>query len=187
MQQRKVGEQSDQVHQHPRRATTGKAKEHGQRAQHQLTAIHREIISWYDISVPSGAAPTDREYERLLAFRTSLRRFLRWSEDQAASVGLSAVQHQLLLAVRGHPGSADPTIGDVAEQLLLRHHSAVELVNRAEAAGLVRRQPDAHDRRVVRVHLTAEGARRLRVVTRRALDHLSQIGEGLRPVWERTA
>lgn len=134
----------------------------------------------------SGAAPTDRDYERLLAFRTSLRRFLRWSEDQAAEVGLSAVQHQLLLAVRGHPGSDDPTIGDVAEQLLLRHHSAVELVDRAEAAGLVRREHDASDGRVVRVHLTPEGTRRLRLVTRRSLDHLSRIGEGLRPVWEHT-
>ena len=82
---------------------------------------------------------TDDDFAELLRFRDALRRFLRWSEDQARAAGLTPAQHQLLLAVRGHDG--DPTIGDVAEHLLLRHHSAVELVDRAERAGLLRGAP----------------------------------------------
>ncbi|MCU1388226.1 MAG: MarR family transcriptional regulator, partial [Ilumatobacteraceae bacterium] len=77
---------------------------------------------------------SDDDYRRLLAFRDGVRRFLHWSESQAAAVGLTAAQHQLLLAVRGHAGERPPTIGDVADRLLLKHHSAVELVSRACAA-----------------------------------------------------
>ena len=61
------------------------------------------------------------DYRALLAFRTALRRFNRWSEAQAEAAGLTAAQHQLLLAVKGHDDSRGPTIGDVAEHLLLRH------------------------------------------------------------------
>jgi len=93
----------------------------------------------------------------VLAFRTSLRRFQRWSEDEARAAGLTHVQHQLLVAIKGHPGTSAPTVGDLAGYLLLRPHSAVELVDRAEAAGLVRRVPDAADARVVRVELTNRG------------------------------
>ena len=64
------------------------------------------------------------QYQELLAFRTALRRFLRWSEQQAAAAGVTGQQHQLLLAIRGHDGPGAPTVGDVAEHLLLRHHSA---------------------------------------------------------------
>lgn len=77
------------------------------------------------------------DYENLLAFRTSLCRFLHWSETTARSVGLSPAQHQLMLAVKGHPGTHGPAIGDLAGYLMLRHHGAVELVDRAAAAGLV--------------------------------------------------
>jgi DNA-binding MarR family transcriptional regulator len=121
-------------------------------------------------------APTfdDRDYEDLLALRDELRRFLHWSEDQARAAGLTPAQHQLLLAVRGHRG--DPTIGELAAHLLLRHHSAVELVDRAQRAGLVRREVDREDHRVVRVRLTAEGADRLAAL---AATHLVEI-DGLR-------
>src|SRR5215469_6037988 len=108
---------------------------------------------------------TRDDYEHLLAFRTSLRRFQRWSEDQAKAAGLTHVQHQLLVAVKGHPGSEPPTVGDLADYLLLRHHSTVELVDRAEAAGLVRRATDARDGRVARVRLTAKGDRILMQLT----------------------
>jgi DNA-binding MarR family transcriptional regulator len=99
--------------------------------------------------------------ERLLRFRTRLRRFLRWSAEQAARVGRTPAQHQLLLAVRGHPRPAGPTIGNVAGYLLLRHHSAVELVDRAQAAGLLKRHADPDDSRAVRLRLTRSGQRRL--------------------------
>jgi DNA-binding MarR family transcriptional regulator len=125
----------------------------------------------------------DRDYERLLAFRTGLRRFLHWSEEQSASVGLSAAQHQLLLAIRGSTVTGGPTIGDVAESLLLRHHSAVGLVDRAEAGGLVRRIPDDDDHRVVRLAVTAKGRRKLRRLARQALEELDRLQPVLTSVW----
>jgi DNA-binding MarR family transcriptional regulator len=100
---------------------------------------------------------SDADYRRLLDFRDGLRRFLRWSEAQAERAGVTPAQHQLLLAIRGHGGPAPPSIGDVSDHLLLRHHSIVELVDRAAAAGLVRREPDPHDHRVVHVALTGDG------------------------------
>lgn len=100
----------------------------------------------------------DDVYTRLLAFRTRLRRFERWSADQAQAAGLTPAQHQLLLAVRGHSDSRGPTVGDVAEYLLLRHHSAGELIQRAAAAGLVTRVRDSEDQRVIRLRLTDAAA-----------------------------
>lgn len=126
---------------------------------------------------------TDADYQRLLEFRTGLRRFLKWSGEQAERVGLSPAQHQLMLAIRGHRDRRGPTIGDVADELLLRHHSAVGLVDRAEAAGLVRRHPDADDHRVVRLRLTPAGARKLRQLSATTLEELSRLGDRLRPVW----
>jgi DNA-binding MarR family transcriptional regulator len=113
-----------------------------------------------------GAQPLTRDdFEHLLAFRTSLRRFQRWSEDQAKAAGLTHVQHQLLVAVKGHPGGLPPTVSELADYLLLRHHSTVELVDRAEAAGWVRRIADMRDARLVRVRLTARGERVLTELT----------------------
>lgn len=100
---------------------------------------------------------TQHDYQQLLELRTALRRFLRWSAEQAEAAGLTPAQHQLLLAVRGHPGDALPTIGDLAGHLLLRHHGAVQLIDRAEAGGWVARARDAFDHRVVRVALTRKG------------------------------
>src|SRR5580698_1525208 len=102
---------------------------------------------------------TDADYEDLLTLRTGLRRFLRWSEQQAEDAGLTPAQHQLLLAIRGHPDPRGPTIGEVADYLLLRHHSAVGLIDRADAAGLVQRSRDPEDHRVVRLQLTAMGTK----------------------------
>jgi DNA-binding MarR family transcriptional regulator len=115
---------------------------------------------------------TDQDFRRLLAFRVELRRFQRWSEDQARAAGLTHVQHQLLVAIKGHPGRAAPTVGDLAEYMLLRPHSAVELVDRAEAARLVEREPDTNDGRLVRVRLTPEGDKIVRTLTRAHLQRL---------------
>lgn len=101
------------------------------------------------------------DFQRLLAFRTGLRRFLHWSKTQAKAAGLTPAQHQLLVAVKGHPNGQGPAIGDLAAALLLRHHSAVELVDRAAAAGLVERHSDPGDGRITRVRLTADGEARL--------------------------
>lgn len=116
--------------------------------------------------------PTPEDFEHLLAFRVSLRRFQHWSEDQARAAGLTHAQHQLLVAIKGHPGGLAPAVGELADYLLLRHHSTVELLDRAEAAGLVRRGPDADDARVVRVMLTAKGDR---LVTELTKSHLIEL------------
>jgi DNA-binding MarR family transcriptional regulator len=118
---------------------------------------------------------TRDEFEHLLAFRVSLRRFQRWSEDQAQAAGLTQVQHQLLVAIKGHPGAEPPTVGDLAGYLLLRHHSTVELVDRAEAAGFVRRVADASDGRLVRVRLTGPGERILNDLTPAHLTELHDL------------
>lgn len=122
------------------------------------------------------------DYERLLAFRDGLRRFLRWSEDEAKAVGLTAAQHQLLLAVRGHGGR--PTIGDIADHLLLRHHSTVELVDRAASTGLVERIEDADDHRLVRLRLTRAGARKLDALSAVHLEELSRLRSRFAALWE---
>jgi DNA-binding MarR family transcriptional regulator len=115
------------------------------------------------------------DFSRLLEFRVALRRFQRWSEDQAQDAGLTHVQHQLLVAIKGHHPSMPPTIGDIADYLLLRPHSTVELVNRAEAAGLAERVPDEIDGRVVRVRLTSTGDRIVQQLTRAHLDRLHEL------------
>ncbi len=117
---------------------------------------------------------SQQDFEKLLEFRVTLRRFQRWSEDQAQAAGLTHVQHQLLVAIKGHPGGRPPTIGDLAGYLLLRPHSTVELVDRAEAAGLVRRTSDSDDGRVIRVRLTPEGDRIMQELT---LAHLERLHE----------
>ena len=125
------------------------------------------------------AQPSRGDFEHLLAFRLSLRQFQRWSEDQAMAAGLTHVQHQLLVAIKGHPGSVPPSVGELAGYLLLRHHSAVELVNRAEAAGLVRRSQDPGDARVVRVSLTGRGEQLVTKLTEAHLGELRKLSAAL--------
>jgi len=116
-----------------------------------------------------------KDFEKLLEFRVTLRRFQRWSEDQARMAGLTHVQHQLLVAIKGHRGDVPPTVGDLAGYLLLRPHSAVELVDRAQDAGLVERTPDGEDGRVTRVRLTAEGDRIMQELTQSHLERLHEL------------
>ena len=118
---------------------------------------------------------TKQDFERQRKFLVTLRRFQRWSEDQAQAAGLTHVQHQLLVAIKGHPEGDPPAIGDLAGYLLLRPHSTVELVDRAEAAGLVQRRRDAQDGRVVRVRLTPEGDLILSRLTRAHLERLHEL------------
>lgn len=125
----------------------------------------------------------DDEYRRLLQFRTGIRRFLHWSAQQAEAEGLTPAQHQLLLAVRGHEDELGPTIGDIAGYLFLRHHSAVGLVDRAEAAGLVQRLEDQTDRRVVRLRLTPRGEGILVQLSRLHLEELTRLAPEIRALW----
>ena len=129
-------------------------------------------------------APTDEDYRRLLELRTGLRRFLRWSEGQAEGVGLTPAQHPLLLAVRGHPDSSGPTVGDVAAYLLLRHHSAVGLVDRAETAGLVARRQDPDNRSAVRLRLTDKSSRQLEALSELHLEELAHLAATMHALWD---
>lgn len=115
---------------------------------------------------------TETQYQLLLIFRTALRQFLRWSSEESNRLGTTSQQHQLLLVVRGHPGPLPPSVREISEYLLVRHQSAVELVNRAEAAGLVRRTGDAHDQRVIRVELTSRGGD---LIVRLSAEHLVEL------------
>jgi DNA-binding MarR family transcriptional regulator len=125
----------------------------------------------------------DADYEDLLTLRTGLRRLMRWSEQQAEAAGLTPAQHQLLLAIRGHPDRRGPTVGEVADYLLLRHHSAVGLVDRAVAAGLVKRIRDPQDHRVVRLQLTAAGSKRLETLSELHLEELERLSLKLPTAW----
>ena len=135
----------------------------------------------------------DEDYRRLLQFRVDLRRFLHWSEELAEKAGVTPAQHQLLLAIRGHvsggkTGAEGPTIGDVAAYLLLRHHSAVGLVDRAVKAGLIERREDPVDRRMVRLSLSDLGSQTLGQLSELHLEEIKRlapriqaISQGLEP------
>ena len=118
---------------------------------------------------------SQEDYENLLAFRISLRRFQHWSQAQARAIGLTPAQHQLLLAIKGHRAEQGPAIGDLASYLLLRPHSTAELVDRAEAAGLVDRWSDSSDGRVTRVRLTPAGQQALDRLSAAHLDELRRL------------
>jgi DNA-binding MarR family transcriptional regulator len=120
--------------------------------------------------------PTDGQYQQLLAFRTRLRRFDQWSRAAAAEHGLTHAQHQLLLAVRGSGMAGGPTIGAVADALLVKPHTAGELVDRMVARGLVERVPDETDHRKVRLRLSAAGEEVLHELTAVHLEELRQLG-----------
>jgi DNA-binding MarR family transcriptional regulator len=118
---------------------------------------------------------TEKQWRTLLSFRVGLRAFLHWSETQAASVGLTAAQHQLLVAIRGHAGKEDPTISDVAGYLFVRHHSAIGLVERTVALGLVRRYRDTEDQRLVRLALTPLGEEKVGELAPAHLEELRRL------------
>ena len=111
----------------------------------------------------TAPALTHSEYQALARFRRGLREFLHFSEEAAKGAGVTPAQHQLLLAIKGMApdGATAPTIGDVAEWLMLRHHSAVELVDRAAGSGLVTRAADPNDARCQRLSLTSQGEAKL--------------------------
>jgi DNA-binding MarR family transcriptional regulator len=100
---------------------------------------------------------TSADYEALAAFRLGVRRYLAFAEAGARSVGLTSQQHQALLAVKAQTLVKPMSIGDLAGALLIKHHSAVELVGRLEKAGYLQRAIDASDRRRVLVSLTPGG------------------------------
>jgi len=124
------------------------------------------------------AAPvTKRHYEAHANFRYRLRRFLRYSEEVTRSHGITPLQYQLMLHIKGYPGREWALVGELAERMQAQHHGVVSLVTRCVKAGLVRRETDAADRRAVRVRLTADGERRLRRLAQLHRDELLTLRE----------
>ena len=120
------------------------------------------------------------DYQRLSEFRYLIRRFLEFSQLQAEDAGLTPRQHQALLAIKGYPGGGSVTVGDLAERLRIRHHSAVELINRLSDAGLVVRDQDKDDHRRVLLRLTERADDCLAELSAAHLDELSRIEPVLR-------
>jgi DNA-binding MarR family transcriptional regulator len=120
----------------------------------------------------------DEDYRVLAHFRWDLRRFLRFSEEAALAAGLSSQQHQALLALRAAPG-ATMLVGELADALFLRPHSATELVDRLERLGAVSRHAGEKDRRQVAVRITAEGARLMESLATVHREELRRIGPEL--------
>jgi DNA-binding MarR family transcriptional regulator len=120
------------------------------------------------------------EYELLATFRYALRQFLRFSEEAARAAGIEPQQHQALLAIKGFPERDQITISELADRLQIRHHSAVGLVDRLVAHGLLAREPATGDRRQVYVGLTALGEALLEQLTAAHKQELRRLGPELR-------
>ena len=127
----------------------------------------------------SDASLTKADYELLAEFRYTLRKFLGFSEDAALGKGISPQQYQVMLAIEGYPGRNWVTIGELAEQMQIAHHSAVGLIDRMEKLRLVRRSPSKQDRRRVQVALTAKGLSVLEKLYRAHRDELRSVGPQL--------
>jgi DNA-binding MarR family transcriptional regulator len=123
------------------------------------------------------------DFEHLLELRTGLRRFIRWSDQQAQAAGLTPAKHQLLLAIKGHPDPSGPTVGEVADYLVLRHHSAVGLIDRAVKDGLVERDRD-RSKGVVRVTLTRAGSDKLAALAQAHVEEIAHLAPTMRTLWQ---
>ena len=121
---------------------------------------------------PRRRGLTADDYQALGAFRLALRRFLAFSEAEARALGLSPQQHQALLVVRTESGPRALSVGQLAERLLIRNHSAVGLVERLAERGLLTRTPATDDRRRIELSLTSAGAAALEVISRKNLAKL---------------
>ncbi|HJY85250.1 MAG TPA: MarR family transcriptional regulator [Candidatus Acidoferrales bacterium] len=119
------------------------------------------------------------DYRALAEFRYQIRCFLTFSEQAARSAGLEPQQYVMLLAIRGLPEGREATIRALAERLQIRHHSAVELIDRLVGRGLVRRVHSPQDRRNVLIHLTARGERILERLAQLRLEELRATGPAL--------
>jgi DNA-binding MarR family transcriptional regulator len=127
----------------------------------------------------SRVSLTRRDYEILSGFRYLLQHFLGFSQAAAAREGLASRQHQALLAIKGFPGGDQVTIHDLADRLCIRHHSAVELVDRLDESGLVVRRHDPADRRRVLLGLTGTAEQRLADLSAIHLEELQRLRPAL--------
>jgi DNA-binding MarR family transcriptional regulator len=112
------------------------------------------------------------DYQALAEFRYQIRKFLHFSEDAVQDAGLERGQYQMMLAIKGMPEGVRPRIRELANRMQIQHHSAVELINRLEGGGYVRRERALEDRREVLLALTAKGER---VLGELALHHHEEL------------
>jgi DNA-binding MarR family transcriptional regulator len=122
---------------------------------------------------------TTQEYRALAELRYRIRHFLREGDAVVRNAGLEPQQYLLLLMIRGLPEGEEATIRTLAERLALKHHSAVELIDRLEARGYVRRSRGRDDRRRVLVSLLPRGERMLEEVARHRINELRSYGHEL--------
>jgi DNA-binding MarR family transcriptional regulator len=118
------------------------------------------------------------DFEALAGFRYRLRRFLRFSEEVTRKSGITPLQYQLMLQVKGFPGREWATVVELAERLQAKHHGVVALISRCEAAGLVRRQASRGDQRRVEIGLTPDGERCLAHLAQLHRDELLSVQDG---------
>ncbi|HXJ06294.1 MAG TPA: MarR family transcriptional regulator [Candidatus Acidoferrum sp.] len=126
-----------------------------------------------------GRKIRDSEYNALGELRYRIREFLRGSDEAANAAGLEPQQYQMLLAIRGLPNPGETSIRRLSERLLLRHHSAVGLIDRLEDRGYIRRTPSGLDQRQLCVILLPKGQRALERVVRERLHELRESGHAL--------
>lgn len=119
-----------------------------------------------------GRKMSKADFEVLAQFRYQLRRFLRFSEQESHSRGITPLQYQLMLQLKGFPGREWATVAELAERLQAKHHGVVALVSRCAAAGLVVRNRNRSDMRRVEVHLTPKGEQRLEQLAHRHRSEL---------------
>lgn len=130
-----------------------------------------------------GLRPTD--YLALASFRRGVRRYLAFAEEGARSVGLTSQQHQALLAIKAQTLTRPMTIGDLAQELMIKHHSAVGLVGRLEKGGFIQRNEDVDDRRKVLVSLTSAGEAILAALSAKNLQELRVIAPAFAQLQDR--
>jgi len=119
------------------------------------------------------------DLEALAEFRYRLRRFLRFSEELTREHGMTPLQYQLLLQIKGFPGREWATVGELAERLQAKHHGVVALISRCESAAWVRRRASPTDRRRVEVTLTRKGEARLDRLARLHRIELASLRDAL--------
>ncbi|MHB8696126.1 MAG: MarR family winged helix-turn-helix transcriptional regulator, partial [Solirubrobacteraceae bacterium] len=134
-------------------------------------------------NVDTWEAAAAADYGRLAELRAELRRYLAWAEEQAKALGTTPAHFQLLLAIRASPDPRGPTLTDLADTLQLRHHSVIGLVDRAEAVGLVARNPQAARPPRIRVTLTQDGQRLVSRLTSVHVQHLAALAPQMQTLW----
>jgi len=137
-------------------------------------------MSLYDIILKVGETHRETiDYQSLADLRYEIRRFLNFSEKAARTAGIEPQQHQALLAIKGRSLGREITVGTLAERLQIRHHTAVELIDRLEAKGWIRRSPSQHDARRVTLRLTRRAHQLLRLLSVTHRDELRTAGPRL--------